>query len=98
MFVLYSLKYVVPSAPKVTVIGEGVAVVIWEPPEMSTGVILNYELKFTGKGEQTTVLVDGEVLHYIPSLTDIPQNNNGTITVQVRYMKLIHTLNEGWLC
>ena len=90
MFVLYSLNYIVPSAPKVTVIGEGVAVVIWEPPEMSNGAIINYELRFTGQGEQTTVLVDGETVHYIPSLTDIPQPNNGTITVQVRYMQLMH--------
>ena len=87
-----------PNAPKVTVVGEGVAVVFWEPPEITNGVIINFELRFTGQGEQTTVLVDGEVLHYIPSMTDIPQANNGTITMQVRYMQLMHMLYDRWLC
>ena len=90
---------IVPSAPNVTIREEvpGIAVVTWEPPEMSNGVIINYELRFTekGNGDQTTVLIDPKVLHYIVSWLDIPQTNNGTITIQVRYMQLhvgcIHT-------
>ena len=83
---------IVPSAPKV-IIGKEVpviAVVTWEPPEISNGVIINYELRLTekGNGDQTTVLIDPKVLHYIVSWLDIPQTSNGTITIQVRYMQL----------
>ena len=72
-----------PSAPKVTVIEEGVAVVIWEQPDMPNGAIINYEIRFTGQGNQTTVLTDADVLHY--SFTNIPLKNNGTIIIEVRH-------------
>ena len=94
----------VPGAPKVT-IGEEVpviAVVTWEPPETPNGVIINYELRFTEKenGDQTTVLIDPKVLHYIVGWLDIPQTSNGTITIQVRYMQLhvgcIHIYIQVW--
>ena len=93
-----------PSAPKVTIREEVpvIAVVTWEPPEMSNGVIINYELRFheKGNGDQTTVLIDPKVLYYIVSCLDIPQTSNGTITIQVRYMQLhvgcIHNYIQLW--
>ena len=89
------LASIVPNAPEVTVVGEGVAVVFWEPPEITNGLIVNYELRFTGIGDKTTLLVDGEVLYYIPSSADIPHSNNGTVTAQVRYMQLtMHMLYD----
>ena len=66
-----------------TVIEEGATVLIWEPPDIPNGPIINYEIRFTGQGNQTTVLTDAEVLLY--SFADIPLKNNGTITVEVRY-------------
>ena len=95
---------IVPSAPKVTIREEVpvIAVVTWEPPEMSNGIIINYELQFTEKesGDQTTVLIHPKVLHYTVGWLDIPQKSNGTITIQVRYMQLhvgcIHKYIHLW--
>ena len=73
----------VPSAPVITVIGGDGAVVIWDTPEMPNGIIVEYELRFTGLQNQTTVTTKDP--YYVPNLEDIPQADGDTVTVEVSY-------------
>lgn len=73
----------VPSAPNMTVVGGDGAVIIWNTPEMPNGIIIEYELRFTGQGTTKTVQGGVEELYYVPNLADIPQTNGDTVTVEV---------------
>ena len=74
---------IVPSAPNTIVVGGEGAVVIWEPPEVPNGVIINYKIRFTGQGNPTTILTEATILYYVPSLMDIPHTTDTTVKVEV---------------
>ena len=82
---------IVPSAPSVTVVGGDGAVVIWNTPEMPNGIIVSYELRFTGQGTTTTKLTEPTVLYYAPSLMDFPPTTDTIVKVEVSNYTFVQT-------
>ena len=73
---------IVPSAPTVTVVGGDGAVVIWNTPEMPNGIIVSYELRFTGQETSSTILTEPTILYYVPSFMDFPHTTDETVKVE----------------